>query len=441
MRAIKSYRILKASALVIVLFLGLFLIFFGQIPALPTSKPAAEYGSYADIFLYLKDNLFSIVFSIASLIFGLFIFLFGQSARRHAHGLSRIGSAGVWLGVFILTSGIWILTDSSALSVFTTEYGGILPYNAVSLVSFISFMLLPIVFLAFLGCLRPLGRSLRIFDGTFVLNLTVFVVLVAFRLPTARYLIFLLIHHALIYALMIAATVNFLRNYRNIEDKQQRDILNSVLLFMLFGGTALLTFLLGFPRLYVVIYSVGFVILVIYMIKITLDGFLSAYKESATLDLYKSLAYTDLLTDMKNRNAFRAEQEDRTVNANTCCVVVDINRLKLVNDTFGHHAGDDLIRRAAEAVRDVFSPLGVCYRIGGDEFAVVCTDTEQSSIQSAVADLHRKAEASGDSSKPPLSLACGYAFGTGGGTFAALFSAADKNMYLDKKQYAASRED
>jgi len=53
------------------------------------------------------------------------------------------------------------------------------------------------------------------------------------------------------------------------------------------------------------------------------------------------------------------------------CFVFDVDSLKIVNDTRGHAAGDELIRRAANILRGVFRGEDVLARIGGDEFAVL----------------------------------------------------------------------
>ena len=52
-------------------------------------------------------------------------------------------------------------------------------------------------------------------------------------------------------------------------------------------------------------------------------------------------------------------------------VMLDVNQLKKINDTLGHKAGDELICGASACIRQVFSKYGTCYRIGGDEFAVI----------------------------------------------------------------------
>lgn len=56
-------------------------------------------------------------------------------------------------------------------------------------------------------------------------------------------------------------------------------------------------------------------------------------------------------------------QENLAVNETVCYIVLDVNGLKKVNDTLGHHYGDDLICRASRVVKEVFSSLGTCYRM------------------------------------------------------------------------------
>ena len=55
-------------------------------------------------------------------------------------------------------------------------------------------------------------------------------------------------------------------------------------------------------------------------------------------------------------------------------ISIDLNGLKRVNDTYGHVAGDELIRAAADCMKNSFNEYGKIYRIGGDEFAVIITE-------------------------------------------------------------------
>ena len=62
---------------------------------------------------------------------------------------------------------------------------------------------------------------------------------------------------------------------------------------------------------------------------------------------------------------------------------MDLNGLKRANDSFGHVAGDELIRAAADCMKSSFSEHGKVYRVGGDEFAgfAVVEDAEQAGQQ------------------------------------------------------------
>lgn len=88
---------------------------------------------------------------------------------------------------------------------------------------------------------------------------------------------------------------------------------------------------------------------------------------------------TDSMTGLYNRNGFNtmfAKMLDRATESGLDAVVIlgDLNGLKYVNDTFGHAAGDEIIKAAARAIDECTVPGAVCennFRIGGDEFVKV----------------------------------------------------------------------
>lgn len=81
------------------------------------------------------------------------------------------------------------------------------------------------------------------------------------------------------------------------------------------------------------------------------------------------LAYTDALTGLTNRAKFSKDLETAT-ESGWSLLLIDIDNLKSVNDTFGHAAGDDLIAVVASRIAEAADPART-YRIGGDEFAVI----------------------------------------------------------------------
>ena len=98
------------------------------------------------------------------------------------------------------------------------------------------------------------------------------------------------------------------------------------------------------------------------------------------------LMYKDTMTRVGNKAAYvecvDALYKRIKTNEKFCftVVVVDINDLKKVNDTYGHEYGDILIQNAATVLKTVWERKSI-YRIGGDEFAIVCTDVKKEMME------------------------------------------------------------
>lgn len=87
---------------------------------------------------------------------------------------------------------------------------------------------------------------------------------------------------------------------------------------------------------------------------------------------------TDELTGCLNRRAYEKDIRSLFPSTEFAYVSMDVNGLKIVNDSLGHAAGDELLRGAAYCIRKSFETYGKVYRIGGDEFAaIVFTSMEQ----------------------------------------------------------------
>ena len=90
----------------------------------------------------------------------------------------------------------------------------------------------------------------------------------------------------------------------------------------------------------------------------------------------RQLALHDVLTGLPNRALFAVRFEEclaDTVRANqrSAIALLDLDRFKAVNDTFGHAAGDELIKAAVDRMRSVLRPGDTLARLGGDEFALL----------------------------------------------------------------------
>jgi diguanylate cyclase (GGDEF)-like protein len=98
-----------------------------------------------------------------------------------------------------------------------------------------------------------------------------------------------------------------------------------------------------------------------------------AMEVQARLDVALHAARHDALTRLPNRAGFTSELASRIANGfqNQTVFLINLDRFKLVNDTLGHEAGDDLVRKIGVALGTAVPSGGLLARVGGDEFAVV----------------------------------------------------------------------
>ena len=98
--------------------------------------------------------------------------------------------------------------------------------------------------------------------------------------------------------------------------------------------------------------------------------------ERQALEALRRQAETDPLTGLANRHVFQAKYDDVVRDSlnhgfASALVLIDLDRFKELNDTFGHEAGDACLREIAMRLRRAFRGAGLVARLGGDEFALI----------------------------------------------------------------------
>lgn len=170
--------------------------------------------------------------------------------------------------------------------------------------------------------------------------------------------------------------------------------------------------------------------------------------EMMSLDVekqYKEKALKDELTGLGNRAAYEAEVssiiseiKDNLLPDNIIVFAADVNGLKSVNDTFGHQAGDDYIKGAADSLDKAIGNIGHIYRTGGDEFMAIVRAKELpfESILRVLKDACRNWT---DNYENNLTIAIGYSSSYEKNNrmlaFDELVHLADEAMYKDKSRY------
>lgn len=146
------------------------------------------------------------------------------------------------------------------------------------------------------------------------------------------------------------------------------------------------------------------------------------------------LSYHDVLTGLNNRAYFEQQLiELESVEHPMAMIVLDLNNLKEINDTYGHLQGDLVIQKVAEIIHQKTDDTMVSVRFGGDEFIIIMQGDEESS-KAFVKDLIATCQET-EVDNIRLDVAVGLAHRSKSTvSLETLFEAAEKNMYQNKNR-------
>ncbi len=152
------------------------------------------------------------------------------------------------------------------------------------------------------------------------------------------------------------------------------------------------------------------------------------------------LSFHDQLTGLYNRAYFDEELSRLEVGRDypVTLMMLDVDGLKLVNDTWGHTRGNELLQTFSRILRGVFRKSDVIARVGGDEFAVILSRTGSEEADALLKRLRAALEDHSRSSERPyhLSVSVGLSVAAQGDSLKTVLDLADKQMYADKMRRA-----
>ncbi len=165
---------------------------------------------------------------------------------------------------------------------------------------------------------------------------------------------------------------------------------------------------------------------------------------SETIDLtdafenVSTVARVDPLSGLTNRlgweEAVAALAADTAASRPVSVILLDLDRLKEANDTRGHGFGDQLIRLAAETIERSVGDRGLAARIGGDEFAVLLADTDETDCRVVLARIEKAAAHAAPLDGFVLSFSLGAATAPPAQRLEEAIDLADRRMYERKRQ-------
>lgn len=148
-------------------------------------------------------------------------------------------------------------------------------------------------------------------------------------------------------------------------------------------------------------------------------------------DYLKKIGLTDEMTGALNRNAYirdtMPDNNRELVSAGG--FFIDINGLKRTNDTYGHEAGDRLIRKIYQIIHSAVRDFPI-YRLGGDEFAVLCPNISKMKLDEMESRLRQELDG-----RNGCSAAVGANFIKNPSDLSGIMDEADRRMYQDKQEY------
>lgn len=162
-------------------------------------------------------------------------------------------------------------------------------------------------------------------------------------------------------------------------------------------------------------------------------------KATAERDHARNVAYTDPLTGVKSKHAYSEKEAEMQAKIESGeadefgVVVCDVNGLKKINDTQGHKAGDEYIKKACDMLCEYFKHSPV-FRVGGDEFVVVLEGHDFTLRRDIMKEINEQIEKNIGSDRAVASLGLAEYDEETDATFHEVFKRADGLMYERKMQ-------
>ena len=327
---------------------------------------------------FVHSKLSAILISILMILLGFYLILLDILPRyrsvRMSHGL-------LYLGIYASLIGVWSLLETNTLQFFVSDQ------RILQLINNIVMITDTLPLFIYLDCeydafRQPVTRFLCLADLAYIL-----VCLVA-QLSGKYDLHDLLIGSQIA---LVAGTVMvfiWIINAYRLCRKEKQDI-TPVMLQMVGIGLLFFTAMIEFTKYTsadtmdrAASLRLGMLLFIVFLGASSQIQTYRLVEQGLKYDIVSSLAYSDGLTSLGNRTAY-LEQLDTYAKSSISAlgiVFLDINDLKIVNDTKGHAVGDELIKTASAIIRESFGKYGKSYRIGGDEFCVLLEDENLQSV-------------------------------------------------------------
>ncbi len=391
------------------------------------------FGDKLDIYEALfKESTLSLFISFILIIAGIAMILYGSVISRQVHA----GKGMLYLGVFTMLFGLWSFNETDAATLI---------FNHRITASFSAYIFLMMMSSSFILFVRELiqieeQKVWKILCNVSVIELIVCILLQFAGIADLKQTVFVT-HIIMVIAILYVIGALAYKIYKGNVLKSIK--MNLVALIVLITASVgdMVFYYMGamdadiFGRFI-------FLIFVLILGGNTLMESIRMLERGKKAQIYEELAITDILTGLRNRNAYETDVAELEDTDGMMMITFDLNNLKKCNDTYGHSEGDHCIKAAANVIETVFAPYGNCYRIGGDEFLVLVKKGKRCPIQQLLNHMREEERKYNENSatKFALHIAVGYTLydREKDGSIESARDRADDRMYENKKQLKKS---
>ena len=355
----------------------------------------------------------------------------------------------MYLGVFAVSIAIWCITETNLLQFFVGDS------RMLQVISCYSLILIPIPMILYLNSAYGFRKRFVVTAFT-ALSFLEFIVCMTLHLLNVADLHETLPLSHIMLALSAIIMLYMIISNSFVKGKSQSRNIYKVLRGIGLCGISVAT-VIDIIRFYrgnsndsAMFVRIGLLIFIICYGSSSLEKTINAVKLGVQAEFVSQLAYRDGLTGIGNRTAFQEHLVDLEKRKNeipaVAIIMFDVNDLKFVNDNLGHHLGDSMLVQSANTIKTAFERQeGECFRIGGDEFAVLISGSNvQMRCEQGLMNFKKKMVE--HNRKPDklfrISIAYGYALynkENAGKKLMDIYQQADMLMYENKKIMKASQ--
>lgn len=355
----------------------------------------------------------------------------------------------LYLGLFAINAAIWCLAETSMLQFYTDDS------RLVQFISCCALIMLPIPLMLYLDAAFGFKRKAVV---PVICGLSA----AEFAIRTALHFTGVMDYHETLtlshVILAISASLLLYSILKNAFQEGKSEIWNIYKVLRTIGFVGLgfagvidiLRYYRGGANDNAIFVRIGLLIFILCYGGSSLERIINAVKLGAQSKLVSQLAYRDGLTGVGNRTAFQERLEElekeKKQLPGIAIIMFDVNDLKLINDNQGHQKGDRLLVCSAEIIKTaVESVKGICYRIGGDEFACIISGEDVAGrCEKAIACFKKAMDDYNAVKGQPfrISIASGYAIYDKlqeNEKLMDVYQQADDRMYENKKQIKAKK--